>query len=101
MRDLARITFSVCDEIIIREPLPRYRRNWSPGEIPSILAAAAVQAGLSEGSVKVCGDSFDLVRDLVLHSEERDRLIAVFCAFAQEPVVDLCRRLADLAKQLR
>jgi cyanophycin synthetase len=100
MRDLARIASSVCDEIMIREPRPRYRRSRMPGEIPSILAAAAVQAGLSEGSVKVCGDSFDLVRDLVLHSEERDRLIAVFCAFAQEPVVGLCRRLADLAKKL-
>jgi cyanophycin synthetase len=100
MRDLARIASSVCDEIIIREPRPRYRRSRMAGEIPSILAAATVQAGLSESSVRVCDDSFDLVRDLVLHSEERDRFIAVFCAFAQEPVVGLCRRLADLAKRL-
>jgi cyanophycin synthetase len=99
MQDLARIASSVCDEIVIREPRPRYRRSRKPGEISSILADA-VQVGRSKGSVRVCDDSFDLVRDLVLHSEERDRLIAVFCAFAQEPVVGLCRRLADLAKGL-
>ena len=30
----------------------------------------------------------------------RLRLIAVFCAFAQEPVVGICSRLADLTKRL-
>ena len=101
MRDLARIALSVCDETIIREPLPRYRRNWSPGEIPSILAAAAREAGFPENRIRVCGGSFDLVQDLLFPRGEQDCLVAVFSAFAQEPVVGLCRRLADLAKKLR
>jgi len=31
----------------------------------------------------------------------RLRLIAVFCAFAQEPVAAICSRLADLTKRLQ
>jgi cyanophycin synthetase len=100
MQDLAGIASSVCDEILIREPRPRYRRSRMPGEITSILAGA-VQAGHSARNARVCDDSFDLVRDLALHAEEPGRLIAVFCAFAQEPVVGLCRRLADLDKRTR
>jgi cyanophycin synthetase len=101
MRDLTRIALSVCDEIIIREPRPRYRRGRLPGEIPSILAAAAAEAGLPKNRIRVCDASFDLVKDLLLCSPERDRIIAVFCTFAQEPVLHLCRRLAELAGNKR
>lgn len=101
MRDLTRIALSVCDEIIVREPRPRYRRGRLPGEIPSILAAAAAEAGLPKNRIRVCDASFDLVKDLLLSSPERDRIIAIFCAFAQEPVLHLCRRLAELAGNKR
>jgi cyanophycin synthetase len=101
MRDLTRIALSVCDEIIVREPRPRYRRGRLPGEIPSILAAAAAEAGLPKNRIRVCDASFDLVKDLLLCSPERDRIIAIFCAFAQEPVLHLCRRLAELAGNKR
>jgi cyanophycin synthetase len=97
MRDLARIASSVCDEIVIREPRLRYQRGRLPGEISSILKAGAMEAGLPESSIKVCGDSFDLIRDLVLISGAQERLVALFCSFAQEPVLDLCHRLAGLA----
>lgn len=101
MRDLTRIALSVCDEIIIREPRPRYRRGRLPGEIPSILAAAAAETGFPKNRIRVCDASFDLVNDLLLCSPERDRIIAIFCAFAQEPVLHLCRRLAELAGNKR
>ncbi len=97
IRDLARIASSVCDEIIIREPQPRYRRGRVPGEISSVLAVGARDAGISEICIRLAEPSFDLVRDLALVSGERDRLIALFCAFAQEPVVPLCLRLSGLA----
>lgn len=97
MRDLGRIASSVCNEIIIREPQTRHRRGRIPGEIPSILAAAAVEAGLPQSQIRVCGDSFDLLKDLLLSPGEQDRLIVIFCAFAQEPILDLCRQLAGLA----
>ena len=45
----------------------------------------------------MCGDSFDLIRDLLLCPGEQDRLIVIFCAFAQEPILDLSRQLAGLA----
>ena len=101
MRDLVRVASCVCDEMIIREPLPRYRRGRPPGQIPTVLAAAALEAGLPGSSVRVCGDSFDLIRDLLLCPGEQDRLIVVFCAFAQEPILDLCRQLAGLANSCR
>ncbi len=97
MRDLAGIASSVCDEIVIREPRLRYQRGRLPGEISSILKAGAMEAGLPESSIKVCGDSFDLIRDLVLISGAQERLVVLFCSFAQEPVLDLCHRLAGLA----
>lgn len=98
MRDLARIASSVCDEIVIREPQPRYRGGRKPGEISSLLASAAKEAGLPESRIRVCGYAFDLLQDLALPSGEKDRLIALFSAFVQEPVGDLGRRLADLAR---
>lgn len=100
MRDLARIASSVCDEVIVREPQPRYWRSRVPGEISTIVAAGARDAGLPESSIRLPGASFDLVQDLTLVSGEHDRLIAIFCAFAQEPVVALCQRLADLAGRM-
>jgi hypothetical protein len=97
IRDLARIASSACDEIIIREPQPRYWRGRLPGQISPVLAAGVRDAGVSETCTRLPGPSFDLVRDLALVSGDRDRLIALFCAFAQEPVVPLCQRLASLA----
>ncbi len=98
MRDLVRIASSVCDEIIVREPLPRHRRGRRPGEIPSILAAAAREAGFPEERIRWEGDSSAWMQDLLNPPFERDRLIAIFCAHAHEPILDLCRRLTDLAK---
>jgi len=100
IRDLARIASSVCDEIIIREPQPRYWRGRLPREISFILAAGARDAGLPETRIGLPGASFDLVENLALASGERDRLVAVFSAFAQEPVVPLCQRLTDLAGRM-
>jgi len=99
VRNLARIASSACDEIIVREPQPRYRRGRLPGEISSILAAGARDAGLPESCIRLAGASFDLVQDLTLVSGEPARFVAVFSAFAQEPIVPLCQRLTDLANR--
>ncbi len=95
MRDLARIASGVCDEIVVREPLPRHRRGRRPGEIPSILVAAAREAGMPEDRIRRCGDSSEWIQDLLFSSGEQDRLVAVFCAHAQESILDLCHRLAE------
>ncbi len=101
MRDLVRIASAVCDEIVVREPLPRHRRGRRPGEIPSILAAAALEAGLPEERIRWGGDSCAWIQDLLFSSGERDHLVAVFCAHAQEPILDLCRGVAELANDWR
>lgn len=96
IRELAGIVASVCDEIIIREPLPRYRHVRAPGEISSILKSAALESGIPHHAIHVWSETSDLIRDLILPNREANRFVAVFSAFAQEPIIDLCRRLGDL-----
>lgn len=96
IRELAGIAASVCDEIIIREPLPRYRRVRAPGEISSILKSATLESGIPHHAIHVWSEASDLIRDLILPNREANRFVAVFSAFAQEPIIELCRRLGDL-----
>jgi len=96
IRDLARIAVSVCDEVIIREPLPQYSHVRAPGEISSILKKATLESGIPPDAIHVWGEGSNLIKDLILPSNDPDLLVAVFCAFAQEPIVELCRQLSDL-----
>ena len=101
IHDLVGIAASVCDEVIIREPLPRYRHVRSQGEISSILKKAVLESGIPPHAIHVWGETSNLIKDLILPNRDPDLLVAVFCAFAQEPIVELCQQLSDLGSSLR
>lgn len=96
IRDLVGIVATACDEVIIREPLPGYRYGKAPGAISSILKTAALESGIPHHAIRICDERSDLIEDVILPNGESDFLFAVFCAFAQEPIVELCRRLGRL-----
>lgn len=96
IRDLARIAASVSDEVIIREPLPRYRHVRAPGEISSILEQATLESGVPPQAIHVWGERSNLIEDLILRNKDPDILVVVFCVFAQESIDKLCRQLSDL-----
>lgn len=97
IRDLARIAASVSDEVVIREPLPRYRHMMAPGEISSILEQTTLESGIPPQAIHVWGERSNLIEDLILRNKDPDILVVVFCAFAQESIDKLCRQLSDLS----
>ncbi len=97
MRELCQLASSVCDEIVIRAPQERYLKGRRFAQIATILATAARDAGIAGERIRVHAGPFDLIQDLLRMPGQPGRLVAVFCAFAQEPILPLCGRLADLA----
>jgi cyanophycin synthetase len=46
----------IFDELVIRDPLPKYRRGRKPGEVPNLLHAAALAGGLSPDKISLVDD---------------------------------------------
>jgi cyanophycin synthetase len=71
-----RLAAQTFDELVIRDPLPNYRRRRKPGEVPALLQAAALAGGLAPDKVSLARDQLDAA-DMAMAKSGRGSLVVL------------------------
>ena len=54
-----RLAAQIFDELVIRDAHPEYQRGRKPGEVPALLQAAAIAAGLAPEKISLAHDKLE------------------------------------------
>ncbi len=74
-----RLAGQTFDELVIREPLPKFRRARQPGEVPALLQAAAIAGGLAPDKITLMPghDEHEAAR-VAIAKGGKDSLVVLF-----------------------